>query len=59
MALNCGFIPLCMLTTYSLNRIKMNQVKYKCISYGSGMGKTFLDKASFSSEDYLSDFKFG
>ena len=40
--------------------IKTNQyVKYKCITYGSGAGKTFLDEAAFPTEDELSDFEFG
>src|SRR5882724_4460948 len=59
MALNCVFIPLSMLTTVALNNIETNQdVKYKCLTYGSGVGKTFLDKSSFPSEDQLSNFKF-
>jgi len=38
----------------------MNQdVKYKCITYGPGASKTFLDETSFPTEDDLSDFKFG
>jgi len=49
-----------MLTTNLLNRIEMNQnVKYKCINYGSGTGNHFLDKASFAPEDDLNDFEFG
>jgi len=57
MAVNKIFIPLPMLTTCALNWIKMNQdVKYKHLTYGPGMGKTFLDESSFSSEDKLSDF---
>src|SRR5882724_13405328 len=38
----------------------MNQdIKYKHITYGSGMGKTFLNEATFPTEDELSDFEFG
>jgi len=49
-----------MLTTVTLNNIETNQdMKYKCLTYGSGIGKTFLDKSSFPSEDQLSDFEFG
>ena len=49
-----------MLTTLTLNNIEMNQdVKYKHITYGSGMCKTFLDEAAFPTEDELSDFEFG
>jgi len=60
MALNCIFIPLSMLTTVMLNNIEMNQdIKYKCITYSSGVGKTFLDEATFPTEDELSDFEFG
>ena len=60
MALNHVFIPLSMLTTCLLNDIEMNQdVKYKCIQYGSGAGKIFLDKTSFPTEEDLSDFEFG
>src|SRR5882724_407707 len=59
MALNRVFIPLSMLTTVALNNIEINQdMKYKCLTNGSGMGKTFLDKCSFPSEDQLSDFEF-
>jgi len=37
-----------MLMTHVLNNIETNQdVKYKCIMYGSGMGKNFLDESSF------------
>jgi len=57
MALNCIFIPLSMLTTATLNNIETNQdVKYKHITYSSGMGKTFLDEAAFPTEDKLSNF---
>src|SRR5882724_2080658 len=60
MALNRIFIPLSMLTTVTLNNIETNQdVKYKRLTYGSGMGKTFLDECSFSPGDQLSDFEFG
>jgi len=49
-----------MLTTVALNNIKTNQdMKYKCLTYGSGIGKTFLDEAAFPSEDPLSNFEFG
>jgi len=48
-----------MLTTVTLNNIETNQdMKYKHLTYGSGIGKTFLDKSSFPSEDQLSNFKF-
>jgi len=41
------FIPLSMLTMSALNRIETNQnVKYKCLTYGLGIGKTFLDEMS-------------
>ena len=54
MTLNKVFIPLSMLTIDSLNRIKMNQdVNYKHISYGSGLGKIFLNETCFPSEDDL------
>ena len=60
MALNHVFIPLSMLTTNSLNRIEISEnVKYKCINYGSGAGKHFLDDASFPPEDDLNHFEFG
>jgi len=59
MVLNRVFIPLSMLTTVALNNIETNQdVKYKRLTYGSGMGKTFLDECSFPPEDQLSDFEF-
>ena len=58
-ALNKVFIPLIMLTTASLNRIEHNDVKFKCINYGTGEGKKFLNEASFSPEDSLNDFEFG
>src|SRR5882724_7026401 len=59
MALNCVFIPLSMLTTVTLNNIETNQdMKYKRLTYGSGIRKTFLDESSFPSEDHLIDFKF-
>ena len=48
-----------MLTTVTLNNIETNQdVKYKCLTYGSGVGKTFWDNSCFPSEDQLSDFEF-
>ena len=60
MALNHFFMPVSMLTTSALNNIETNQdVKYKCLTYGLGIGKTFLDKMSFPTEDQLSYFKFG
>src|SRR5882672_4467061 len=60
MALSHVFIQLSMLTTVVLNNIETNQnVKYKKLAYGSGAGQTFLDEASFPSEDQLSDLKFG
>jgi len=59
MALNWVFIPLSMLTTLMLNNIETNQdIKYKHIIYGSGVGKT-LDETVFPTEDELSDFEFG
>jgi len=31
--------------TSTLNKIEMNQnIKYKCLTYGPGIGKTFLDE---------------
>ena len=58
--LNHIFIPLSMLMTDSLNRIETNQnVKYKHINYRSGVGKHFLDEASFASKDDPNDFEFG
>jgi len=49
-----------MLTMVALNNIETNQdVKYKCITYSSGAGKTFLDEAAFPTEDKLSHFEFG
>ena len=60
MALIHIFIPLSMLTTVTLNDIEMNQdIKYKHITYSSGAGKTFLDEATFPTEDELSNFEFG
>ena len=48
-----------MLTTVALNNIETNQdIKYKRLTYGSGMGKTFLDECSFPPEDQLSDLEF-
>ena len=42
MAFNHVFIPLSTLTTYVLNNNETNQdVKYKCIMYGTGTGKHF------------------
>jgi len=59
MVLNKVFIPLSMLMTSALNRIEINQnVKYKCLTYSPGIGKSFLDNAAFCSEDNLSDFEF-
>jgi len=59
MDLNCVFIPLSMLTVIMLHNIDTNQdVKYKCLTYGLGIRKTFLDKTSFPTEDQLSDFEF-
>jgi len=54
MALIRVFIPLSMFTMDALNRIETNQGKFKHITYRSGMGKTFLDNATFASEDVLS-----
>ena len=46
-------------TKSAFNNIESNQdVKYKSLTYGSGIGKTFLDETSFPTEDQLSDFKF-
>ena len=59
MALNKVFIPLSMLMTASLNRIEHNDMKYKHINYGSGVGKAFLDKTCFCAKDELNDFEFG
>ena len=43
-----------------LNNMETNQdVKYKQLTYGSGISKTFLDETSFPTEDKLSDFEFG
>ena len=48
-----------MLMTITHNNIETHQgVKYKWITYGSGIGKTFLDKTSVPTEDQLNDFKF-
>jgi len=33
-------------------------MKYKQLTYGSGIGKTFLNEASFPVEDQLTDFEF-
>jgi len=58
MALNPVFIPLSIITTDSLNRIKTSKnVKYKRINYGSGASKHFLDDASFPPEDDLNHFE--
>jgi len=47
-----------MLTTITLNNVETNQdVKYKCLTYGSGIGNTFLDEASFPVEDHITDFE--
>ena len=58
MALKKIFIPLSMLTMASLNRIEHNNIKFKCMTHGSGTSKYFLDEASFCPEDKLNDFKF-
>jgi len=59
MVVNQVTIPLSMLMTVALNNIETNQnVKYKWITYGSGIGKTFLDDTLFLTEDQLSDFEF-
>jgi len=44
-----------MLTTASLNRIEHNDVKFKCINYGTGEGKKFFEWGFLLSRGSLND----
>ena len=54
MAYNKLYIPLPLLTTASLNRIHNNQnLRFRKVPFGNGIGKQTLDDSLFPTEDTL------
>jgi len=59
MAYNKMYILLSMLTTSALNKIcSNNNLKYRKIPFGNGIGKQSLDEASFPAENSLTETTF-
>ncbi|KAF8588078.1 hypothetical protein K439DRAFT_703122 [Ramaria rubella] len=59
MAFNKVYIPLSLLTTAALNKIRCNDdLKYKKILFGNGAWKPSLDEAQFPPETSLTSFLF-
>jgi len=59
MAYNKLYIPLTMLTTPALSKIRTNDnLKFCKIPFGNGIGKQSLDEASFPNEDSLTETPF-
>jgi len=57
--LNKLYIPLSMLTTAALSKIRTNDcLKFRKIPFGNGIGKQSLDESSFPSEDSLTETTF-
>jgi len=59
MAYNKIYIPLSMLTTSALSKIRSNDnLKFRKIPFGNGVGKQSLDESSFPMEDALTETSF-
>ena len=59
MAYNKLYVPLSMLTTSALSKIQMNNnLKFRKIPFGNGIGKQSLDESSFPLEDLLTETYF-
>src|SRR6266481_8044340 len=53
------FIPLLLLTASSLEHIELNQnMKFHCIAFRNGAGKTTIDESTFLSKDSMSQSNF-
>jgi len=59
MVYNKLYVPLSMLTTSALSKIQMNNnLKFRKIPFGNGIGKQSLDESSFPLEDLLTETYF-